>query len=204
MKRTLNLVTVIAIIGYSVAVCYFIGALIGIFSGEGLGIFHLGTVGAALAGAKGAEKLQRNGLIMFEALNKKGKISLCVLFPNDEKGLKSLDHFQDMAKLSNVGFFNWPSQNPDKDKYVSIGLHNRPESLKLVDSFDKMNFKTAKEFAVDVRTAKVAAKDAKKAEKEANKKGGSVVLAKIAAIKDMIASGQITGEAGLTEIMKLA
>lgn len=196
MKR----LSILSIMGYAIMVIAFLYVLTGIAvailgTNEVFGFlsaiysqpdgYTLASVTVLGAVAKGAEKLTRNGLIVFEETTKKGKTALCILFDKTEKGLQNLDHFKDLCLLSGNGFFVWPSKNPDKEKYMAVGVPNNTYSLKLIDSYNKMTFKNAKEMEAEKIADKAKAREAKKANKEANKNGGSLVLAKIQAIKDM-------------------
>ena len=172
------------------------------------GIFHdlvLGGVtgGITIASAKGAKDVKAVPFTVSDTTTKGGKAAFLVLFDKDERGAKALDHITDIALLSGVPFFAWPSKNVDKDKYVAKGMMNNPASLHILENFEKMTYLTAKELKVKNQEDKAASREAKKADKAANKGGATAVIAKIQAYKDLHKEGLITLDVMLAKIAEL-
>lgn len=217
MLRSINIAKVANVVNFALAVIgllYVVYALycvwVGIGQVEPFRNFQhvfLSTVvaGVTLGSAKGADKVKKQGpFTISEAETKKGKSALVINFQNDEKGKQAMEHIGDLSLLSGVAFFSWPSKNTDKDNCITKGMLNNAASLHILENYEKMNFKNAKELKAENQEAKAKSREAKKTAKSADKNGASVILAKIQAYKDLHAEGLITVEVMMSKIEALS
>ncbi len=206
--KSINLISLvlalvgIAYIGYTLGVVWFGSGMV-----EPFGFFHAGVAGLALGSAKGADKVSKLPFDIIETTTKAGKTGYALRFDKTAKGLNDL--IMDIRLLctaANVPFFSWPSKNVDangKQLTENVTYGTMPNGLQIVQNYQTLNLKTAREKGEEIKAAKVAEREATKANKVASKQGGNVALAKIQAIKDLISDGTITADKGLEMIGKI-
>jgi hypothetical protein len=208
IMKTVKLSTVvtnlIAVIGF----VYLVYALLCAFTGTP--VFSWTPIGegmvfasVAMAAVKGAEKVSRLPFDIAEAMTKSGKACLAVSFPRTEKGELALQTVNDLLYFANgQKAFAWPSQNPDKVKFITVGVW--PNNKEILLNYASMTTKTAREIGEASAKERKAEREAKKANKGEGKKAMTAAIAKVQAIQDMVKDGLITPEAGLEAIGKIS
>jgi len=147
--------------------------------------------GALLATAKGAEKVKKYRIAhqMHEANTKGGKKAFALSIPREQANVVK-NEINALLAFCGGSLFSWPSQNPDKEKYITFGFW--PSYLFVVQNYletGALDMTEARKHGEALRAEKEQYKADKKATKETK---GSPLAAKIQALRDMRDAGEIT------------
>jgi len=197
MNKSIKLGNVVNVVLSVIAGTYVVLAILHVFGmvdilpffGYGGAIF----AGAVLATAKGAEKVVKYKIdhILNEAATKGGKKAYALSLPretaNDVK-----NEINALLAFCGASLFSWPTQNPDKEKYITYGF--MPNAYFVVTNYlqtGNLDMVGAKKHGEALRAEKEQYKEAKKATKETKV---TPLAAKIQALRDMRDAGEITPE----------